>query len=438
VIKPQLKEFMKQIGPDSVAVVPAAAEVTRSYDAHYRFRQDSDFLYLTGFNEPDAVAVIAPGNKNAPYTLFVRPRHKEMEIWNGKRAGVEGALKQYGASRAYPISDFAKLLPKLIGGYEKLYYRLGRYDHWDKTIVEYFSRQRFARQAGAYPPPTIVDSGLVIGEMRLFKTADEVALMQKAADISVAAHIKAMKRARPGVTEFEIEALLEGHFREKGGSGPAYNSIVGGGANACILHYIENSAPLRDGDLLLIDAGAEYAGYAADITRAFPVNGKFSPAQRDIYQIVLETQKACCELTVTGSSNKKRQDTAIEMLTEGMVRIGLLKGKPKELIKKQAYRKYYMHGLGHFLGLDVHDMGRYFSDSHAKNARPFAPGMALTVEPGIYVAPDEKSAPPKYRGIGVRIEDDVLVTENGHHNLTAKAPKEIEEIEELMSKSKKR
>ncbi len=435
-IRPQLKEFMKRMEPGSVAIIPAAHEVTRSYDSHYRFRQDSDFLYLTGFPEPEAIAVIAPSDEKNPFTLFVRPRDPLMETWNGKRFGVEGAVKNFGASKAFPVESFARELPKLIGGYEKLYYRFGRYEDFDLQVLEYFSRQQFARQTGAYPPATIIDPSVITHEMRLIKNDEEIALMQKAADISAAAHVKAMKTAKPGMGEFEIEALLEAYFRQKGGVGPAYTSIVGAGANACILHYIENNGRLKEGDLLLIDAGAEVEGYAADITRTFPVGGRYSPAQRDIYDVVLETQKACCEITKVGSSNVKRQELAIEMLTEGMVRIGLLKGKPKDLIKKKAYKKYYMHGLGHYLGLDVHDAGRYFSDTRVKKSRPFEAGMVLTVEPGIYVPPDDRSAPPKYRGIGVRVEDDVLITKDGNVNLTSKVPKEREEIEELMNKGK--
>jgi Xaa-Pro aminopeptidase len=435
-IRPQLKEFMKRMEPDSVAIIPAAHEVTRSYDSHYRFRQDSDFLYLTGFPEPEAIAVISPSNEKNPFTLFVRPRDPLMETWNGKRHGVEGAVKTFGASKAFPIDSFTRELPKLIGGYEKLYYRFGRYEDFDLQLLEYFSRQRFSRQTGAYPPATIIDYSLITHEMRLIKGDEEIALMQKAADISAAAHVKAMKAAKPGMGEFEIEALIEGFFRQKGAVGPAYTSIVGAGANATVLHYIENTGHMKDGDLLLIDAGAEVQGYAADITRTFPVNGKFSKEQRAIYDVVLETQKACCEITKVGSSNVKRQQLATEMLTEGMVRIGLLKGKPKDLIKKKAYLKYYMHGLGHYLGLDVHDAGRYYSDTHVKRSRPFEAGMVLTVEPGIYVPADDKTAPPKYRGIGIRVEDDVLITKDGNVNLTSKVPKEAEEIEELMNKTK--
>jgi len=436
-MKKQLKEFMKAIGKDSVAIIPAAHEKTRSYDTEYRFRQDSDFYYLTEFPEPDAIAVISPGDRKAPYTLFVRPRDPEMEIWNGRREGVEGAVKNYGANKAYPIKKFEKMLPKLLNGKEKLYYRFGVDDKLDKIILQYLSIQRFRRLKTPYPPHTIVDPTLIIGEMRLHKTPEEIELMKKAADIAAEAHIIAMKSVKPGMTEAQVEAIIEHHFRMCGASGPAYNSIVGSGANATILHYVENNAVLKDGDLILIDAGCEYKGYASDITRTFPINGRFTKAQREIYDVVLETQLECIKATRKGVTVKERQDLSIELLTEGMKKLGLLKGSTKKLIKEKAYMRYYMHGVGHYLGLDVHDAGRYFLDQQAKFSRPFEPGMVLTVEPGIYVQPDDKEAPAKYRGIGVRIEDDVLVTEEGNVILTSKVPKDPEEIEELMNSSKK-
>lgn len=436
-MKPQLKKFMEAIGKDAVAIIPAAHEVTRSYDTEYKFRQDNDFLYLTGFPEPDAVAVIAPGNKKNPYTLFVRPRDPEMETWFGRREGVEGAKKNYGADKTVSIEKFAKEFGKLLDGHDKLYYRFGRYEWLDKLLLQYLSTQRYRRLKTAYPPHTIIDPTLIIGEMRLHKTTEEVAFMQKAGDIAAEAHVLAMQNCKPGMNESEIESIIEHHFRMSGASGAAYNSIIGGGDNATILHYVENNMTLKDGDLLLVDAGCEYQGYASDITRTFPVNGKFTQAQRDIYDVVLDVQIACCEATKVGTTIKQRQELSIELLTEGMKKIGLLKGDTKKLIKKKAYFKYYMHGVGHYLGLDVHDAGRYFTDQKAKNSRPFEAGMVLTVEPGIYVPPNDKDAPAKYRGIGVRIEDDVLVTESGNVNLTAKVPKHAEEIEEIMAKAKK-
>jgi Xaa-Pro aminopeptidase len=428
---------MEAIGTDAVAIIPAAHEVTRSYDTEYKFRQDNDFLYLTGFPEPDAVAVITPSSKKNPYTLFVRPRDAAMETWFGRRAGVDGAKKNYGVDKAVSIDKFAKEFGKMLDGHDKLYYRFGRYEWLDKLLLKYLSGQRYRRLKTAYPPHTIIDPTILIGEMRLHKTPEEVALMQKAGDIAAEAHVLAMQNCKAGMNESQIESIIEHHFRMSGASGAAYNSIIGGGENATILHYVENNRPLKDGDLLLIDAGCEYQGYASDITRTFPVNGKFTPAQRDIYDVVLDVQLKCIEATKTGTTAKQRQDLSIELLTEGMKKIGLLKGDTKKLIKKKAYFKYYMHGVGHYLGLDVHDAGRYFTDQKAKKSRPFEPGMVLTVEPGIYVPPDDKDAPAKYRGIGVRIEDDVLVTESGNVNLTAKVPKHAEEIEEIMNSSKK-
>jgi len=434
-MRKQLKDFIEQIGKNAVAIIPAAHEVTKSYDTEFKFHQDPDFFYLTGFPEPDAIAVINPSNKKNPYTLFVRPRDPKMETWYGRREGTDGAKKNYGVDKALPIEKFAQELPKLLNGSEKLYYRFGVDGKLDQTILQYLSAQRFKRLKTAYPPHTIIDPTLAVHEMRLHKTPDEVKTMQKAADIAVEAHILAMQTAKAGMNESHVESVIEHYFRTNGANGVSYNSIIGGGANATILHYVENNAPLNDGDLLLIDAGCNYQSYASDITRTFPVSGRYTEAQRDVYDIVLETEIACLEATKPGTTVKERQNLSIEMLTEGMKKLGLLKGKTKDLIKKKAYEKYYMHGVGHYLGLDVHDAGRYFSDHKAKDSRPFAAGMVLTVEPGLYIPADDKSAPSKYRGIGIRIEDDVLVTESGNINLTAKCPKHAEEIEELMNKN---
>jgi Xaa-Pro aminopeptidase len=438
IMRPQLKRFIEQMEENSVAIIPAAHEQTRSYDTEYKFRQDSDFWYLTGFPEPDAVAVIDPQNKKSPYTLYVRPRDLEMETWFGRREGVEGAVKNYAADKAFSIDKFEADLPKLLDGHEKLYYRFALDKDLDQQMLKYLSGQRVRRLKSAYPPHTIIDPTIILGEMRLHKTPDEAEMMQTAATIAAEAHILAMKKVKPGMNEGQVEAMMEAFMRDKGASGVAYNSIIGGGANATILHYVENNMPLRDGDLILIDAGAEYKGYASDITRTFPVNGKFTPAQREVYDVVLEVQKKCIDYTVSGNRWAERQKYSIELLTEGMLKLGLLKGKATDLIKNKAYLKYYMHGVGHYLGLDVHDAGRYYVDQHAKESKPFAPGMVLTVEPGLYIPPNDKEAPAKHRGIGIRIEDDVLVTEDGNRNLTSKVPKEAEEIEALMAKGARR
>lgn len=432
-MRKQLKDFMEAIGNDAVAIIPAAHEQTRSYDTEFKFHQDPDFYYLTGFHEPDAIAVINPSNKKNPFILFVRPSDPLMETWYGRREGVEGAVKNFGANKAFPIDKFEAEMGKLLNGNEKLYYRFAKDEKLDQIILQYLSGQRFRRLKTAYPPHTIIDPTVILGEMRLHKTSEEVELMQKAADIAAEAHILAMQSVKPGMNESQIEAIIEHHFRMSGASGAAYNSIIGGGENATILHYVENNMPLKDGDLLLIDAGCEYKGYASDITRTFPVNGKFTKAQREVYDVVLDVQLQCIEATKKGNTVLQRQNLSIELLTEGMKQLGLLKGKTKDLIKDKKYLKYYMHGVGHYLGLDVHDSGRYFTDQAAKNSRPFAPGMVLTVEPGLYIPPDDKDAPSKYRGIGIRIEDDVLVTEEGNVNLTAKVTKDIDEIEAIMA-----
>lgn len=431
-IRPQLAEFMKQLGEDSVAIISSAREATRSNDTQYRFRQDSDFYYLTGFEEPEAIAVIAPGHKEHPYQLFVRPRDPERAIWDGPRAGVEGAKEQYGANEAFPVAEFNDKLGDVLNGASTLYYRIGNGNaELDETIISQIRRMRAGGRKGIHPPQAIIDPGSILHEMRLIKSDEEIEMMQRAADIAAEGHREAMRQARPGMMEYEIEALIEYTFRRSGAAAPAYTSIIGAGANATILHYINNDAELRDGDMLLIDAGAEYRGYASDITRTFPVNGRFTEAQREIYELVLESQTACIEMSRPGVSIDELHQRSVEILTEGMARLGLLQGDTEKLIEEEKYKQFYMHRLGHFLGLDVHDVGRY----HVRDeSRRIEQGMVMTIEPGLYIAPDTKNIPEKYLGIGVRIEDDVLVTEDGHRVLSSKAPKQVEEIEELMAR----
>jgi Xaa-Pro aminopeptidase len=429
-IRPQLQEFLRRMSPKSVAIIPSAREARRSNDTHYRFRQDSDFYYLTGFEEPESIAVVKP-DRDPHYTLFVRPRDPEREIWDGRRAGVEGAKKDYGADESFPIVEFDEKLQEILDGAETLYYRLGVNRDLDDTIVGQISRMRALNRKPIHPPETIVDPATIVHEMRVLKSSDELELMQRAADIAAEAHCEAMKAARPGMPEYEIEALIEQIFRQRGASGPAYTSIVGAGANATILHYINNDGELHDGELLLVDAGAEYKGYASDITRTFPINGRFTKAQRDIYDLVLKAQMACVEMVRPGTTHDQLKQHSIEVLTEGMVDLGLLQGKPEDLITEKKYEKFYMHGLGHMLGIDVHDVGRYY---HDQESRALESGVVMTVEPGIYISPDTKDVPEKYLGIGVRIEDDVLCTQNGPRVLTNKVPKVAEEIEALMAK----
>jgi Xaa-Pro aminopeptidase len=433
-MKARLEEFIRRIGNDSVAIIPSAREATRSNDTHYRYRQDSDFFYLTGFDEPEAIAVISPSNKEHRYILFVRPRDPEKEIWDGFRAGVDGAVKTYGADAAFPIEEFATKISDLINNVQTLYYRIGNGNpDIDNLLIKNISRLRAMGRKGMSAPKSIVDTGTVLHEMRLIKTDEEIALMQHAADIAADAHIEAMKLARPGMKEFEIEALIEYIFRKNGANAPSYNSIVASGANATILHYINNNAELKDGDLMLIDAGAEYRGYASDITRCFPINGRFTEPQRDIYNLVLKTQKACIDMARPGLTIDDLHNRSVEILTEGMLELGLLEGDPKKIIEEGTYKRFYMHRLGHYLGMDVHDVGLYYINGES---RKLEAGMVITIEPGLYVAQNAENVPDKYRGIGVRIEDDLLVTKEGNRVLTSKAPKEIEEIESLMAQFK--
>jgi len=428
-IRSQLAEFMRRMQRNSVAIIPAAREATRSNDTHYRFRQDSDFFYLTGFEEPEAIAVVKPGAGDE-YVLFVRPRDPEREIWDGRRAGVDGAKSEFGAQAAFPVAEFDSKLREILDGAETLYYRLGVQRDLDDKIIREIANMRALNRKPIHPPTTIVDPATIIHELRVIKSPDELELMQKAADIAAEAHVEAMQAARPGMREFELEALIEQVFRRHGAAGPAYTSIVGAGANATVLHYINNDGELRDGELLLVDAGAEYKGYASDITRTFPIGGRYSQAQRDIYDLVLKAQMSCVEMVRPGVTHDELKQHSIEVLTEGMVQLGLLQGEPEQLIKEKKYEKFYMHGLGHMLGIDVHDVGAYY---YGKESRALEAGVVMTVEPGVYIAPDTKDVPEKYLGIGVRIEDDVLCTNDVPRVLTSKVPKDPQEIEALMA-----
>jgi Xaa-Pro aminopeptidase len=429
-VRPQLAEFMRRLRRKSVAIIPAAREAVRSNDTNYRYRQDSDFYYLTGFEEPEAIAIIAP-EQELKYALFVRPRDPEREIWDGRRAGVDGAKRDFGAEQAFPIAEFEGKLQDILDGADTLYYRLGVNADLDETIIRQIARMRSLNRKPIQPPQTIIDPATVVHEMRVLKSAEEIDLMQRAANIAAEAHCEAMKAVRAGMKEYEVEALIEQIFRRRGAAGPSYTSIVGAGANATILHYINNDGELRDGELLLVDAGAEYKGYASDITRTFPISGRFSKAQREIYDVVLETQMSCVEMVRPGTTHDELKQHSIEMITEGLVRLGLLRGKTEDLIKEKKYEQFYMHGLGHMLGIDVHDVGRYYFD---KESRALEPGVVMTVEPGIYVSPGTKDIPEQYLGIGVRIEDDVVCTEKGPRVLTNKVPKQPEEIEALMAR----
>jgi Xaa-Pro aminopeptidase len=421
--------LMQAIGPDGIAIVPSAHEVIRNRDAHYKFRQDSDFWYLTGFNEPDSVAVLAPGRKEGAFLLFVRERNKEREIWDGRRAGPEGVVRDYGADQGFVIGEFEPMLSSLLAGRGKVFYTLGEHPSWDAKIAACVREIREVSRRGPAAPTEFVSLDTSLHELRLIKSEAELALLRHACKVSAQAHARAMRATRPGGWEWQVAAEIHHEF-EKNGMEPGYGSIVGGGDNACILHYKENEAQLRGGDLLLIDAGGEYRGYTADITRTFPVGGKYSGAQKEVYEVVLAAQLAAIEELKPGNSSARPHEVATRVLTEGLVALGLLKGDPAELIETGKHRQFYMHGTGHWLGLDVHDVGRYKLDGEA---RPFTAGMVMTVEPGLYIAPDTQGVDQRFLGIGIRIEDDVLVTERGPEVLTGGAPKKVAEVEALMA-----
>ena len=421
--------LMQAIGEDGVAIVPSSREVIRNRDAHYRFRQDSDFWYLTGFNEPDSVAVIAPGRKEGAFLLFVRERNKEREIWDGRRAGPEGAVVEYGAQQAFTIDKLEAMLPQLLAGRSQVHYSLGEHPAWDARITACVREIREVSRRGPAAPTGFTSLDITLHELRLLKSPAELALLRRACEVSAAAHVRAMRATRPGGWEWQVAAEIHHEF-EKNAMEPGYGSIVGGGDNACILHYKENEMQLRDGDLLLIDAGGEYRGYTADITRTFPVNGKYSGAQKEVYEVVLAAQLAAIAELKPGNSSARPHEVATRVLTEGLVALGLLHGDPAELIESGKHRQFYMHGTGHWLGLDVHDVGRYRIDGQP---RPFAPGMVMTVEPGLYIAPDTQGVDSRFLGIGIRIEDDVLIGEHGPEVLTGGVPKHVAEVEALMA-----
>ena len=421
------RQLMRMMGEGAIAVLPAAPVRVRNRDADYRYRQDSDFLYLTGFHEPEAVVVLIPGRAQGEYILFCRERNPEMETWNGRRAGQAGAVEQFGADDSFPIDDIDEILPGLLEDRARVYYSVGRDADFDRRLMAWVNVIRAQSRAGRQPPHEFISLEYLLHEMRLFKSSAELKVMRKAAEISDEGHRRMMAMCRPGMYEYEIEAEFIYTARRHNGD-LAYQSIVGGGANGCILHYVDNNEMLRDGELLLIDAGAEYEGYASDITRTFPVNGRFSEAQREVYEVVLAAQEAAIKKVKPGNSWNDPHAAAVRELTKGMIELGLLKGKPAKLIREAAYRRFYMHRTGHWLGIDVHDVGEYKVDGEW---RLLEPGMVTTVEPGLYVTADA-DVPERFHNIGVRIEDDVVVTKDGHKVLTAATPKSVAEIEALV------
>lgn len=422
------KQLMRKIGSQGIMILPAAPEAYRNGDYTYPYRQNSDFYYLTGFQEPQSVMILAPKRKKGEYIIFNRVRDRAEEIWNGYRAGQKGACHDFGADEAFPIADLEKMLPSLLEGRKEIHYTLGIYPAFDKLILAAVNKLRHKIRNGIQSPLNFVDVSTTIHEMRLIKSPAEIALMRKAAAISAGAHKRAMQCCKPGVNEYELEAELAYEFQRHGARFVAYPSIVGSGANSCILHYNDNNRTIKNGDIVLIDAGCEYHNYASDITRTFPANGQFSPQQRAIYDIVLKAQLAGIKTIRPGASWDAAQDAIIKVITQGLLEVGILKGKLKDLIAKQAYLEFYMHKSGHWLGLDVHDVGRYKVNERWRTLKP---GMVLTVEPGIYISADS-SAPKRWHNIGVRIEDDVLVTKNGHEILSKDVPKIIADIEALM------
>ena len=423
------KNLMGMMDKHTIAIIPGAREVTRSRDTEYPFRQNSDLFYLTGFEEPDAVLVLVPGRRQGQVVLFCRERDPDMELWNGYRLGPEGAVAYLGVDDAFPIDDLDEILPGLIEGTQRIYYSMGHDDVFDQRVMGWVNQIRKLVRTGAAPPADFTDLAFLLHEQRLIKSAAEVRVMRKAGEISAAAHVRAMQECQPGRYEYHLEAAIQHTFAEHGARFPAYNSIVGSGANACVLHYTENASKMRAGDLVLIDAGCEYQGYAADITRTFPVSGQFSTEQRAIYDVVLEAQRAAIAKVRPGNTWNQPHDATVRVITRGLIKLGLLRGKERELIKAEAYRDFYMHRAGHWLGLDVHDVGEYRVDGRW---RQLEPGMVLTIEPGIYISADNTKVPKRWRGIGVRIEDDVVVTEQGCDVLTGDVPKRADEIEALM------
>ena len=421
--------LMARVGRDAAVIIPAAVHHRRNRDTEYRYRQDSDFYYLTGFAEPEALLVLLPGRAEGEFVLFCRDRDRAMEIWNGYRAGPEGAVSDFGASQAFVIADVATKLPELLAGRKQVYAPMATETAFDADLAGWINAVRSQARAGVEAPQSLHAIDQALHPLRLIKSAAEIAIMQAAADLSAEGHRRAMAVAKAGRYEYELEAELLHSFTRHGCIAPAYGSIVGGGANACILHYTENNAELRDGDLVLIDAGGELAYYAADITRTFPVNGRFSAEQKALYEVVLAAQLAAIDVVQVGNSWQLPHETAVRVLCEGLLELGLLKGELSAVIEGGDYRRFYMHRTGHWLGMDVHDVGDYRIDGEW---RAFAPGMVLTVEPGLYIAPDDDTVEARWRGIGIRIEDDVVVTESGPHVLTAKAPKTIAEIEALV------
>lgn len=422
--------LLAKMAPGSAAVIFAAPEAPRSADSEYPYRQNSDFWYFTGFNEPDAVLILVKSDENHNHSvLFNRVRDLTAEIWFGRRLGQDAAPAKLGVTKALPFSDINQQLHLLLNGLDVVYHAQGQYAYADEILFGALDKLRKGFRQNLEAPATLTDYRPWLHDMRLFKSAEEVAVMRRAGEISAMAHTRAMEKCRPGMFEYQLEGEILHEFNRLGARFPSYNTIVGSGENGCILHYTENECEMRDGDLVLIDAGCEYRGYAGDITRTFPVNGKFSKPQREVYDIVLASINKALEMFKPGISIREVNDQVVRIMIAGLVELGVMKGDVEQLFAEQAHRQFFMHGLSHWLGLDVHDVGHYGS---ASRDRVLEPGMVLTVEPGLYIAPDA-DVPQEYRGIGIRIEDDILITQDGNENLTASVVKDADAIEALMA-----
>jgi len=427
--KRRRKALMQQIGKGNIALIASASSHTRNRDVEFPFRQDSDFYYLTGFNEADSLAVFIPGREQGEYILFCREFDEKKALWEGAHAGLEGATEHYEADDSFPIDDMDDILPGMLENKSKVFYPMGRDSDLDHQLLEWITHIRKQSRNGINAPGELVCLEHLLHEMRLFKSPAELKLMRQAAEVSCKAHTRAMQQCKAGLYEYQIESEIVHEFMQQGLRYVAYPSIVAGGKNACVLHYVDNKDKLKRGDLLLIDAGVECDHYAADITRTFPVSGVFSEAQKQLYQLVLDAQYAAIEQIQPGKPWNHAHDVSVEVLTKGLVKLGLLKGRVSKLIKDEKYKQFYMHRIGHWLGMDVHDVGDYKVDGEW---RLLEPGMVLTIEPGLYIPANCESVDAKWRGIGIRIEDDVLVTKEGHEVLTHAVVKEVDEIERLM------
>ena len=429
--KRRRRQLMRMMGDDSIAILPTASEFIRNNDVFHAYRPDSDFFYLTGFPEPQALMVLIPGRPQGEYILFCREKNPEKEMWDGFIEGLEGAVEHYGADDAFPITDVDDILPGLLENREQVYFAVGSNPAFDKKVSDWVAQIRMKSRSGVHGPTSFLALDHFLHDMRLYKSRSEVAALRKAAKISAVGHKKMMSKSKPGMYEYQLASIFEHHCQMQGSTRLAYPSIVGGGNNGCVLHYIDNKDALNKGDLVLIDAGCEWDCYASDITRTWPVSGQFSEEQAALYQLVLDAQHAAIEQVKPGNHWNDPHNAAVKVLTKGLIKLGLIKGTLAKAIKDKSYSRFYMHRTGHWLGMDVHDVGDYKVDGHW---RELEPGMVLTIEPGLYIPKDTKRVAKKWQGIGIRIEDDVLVTKDGYDVLTKDVPKEIKEIEALMAK----